>query len=63
MELSSGQVSSSEKTDGSINWYANNHYWLLSLYKNPSLVMQAAFLAFLLFTVCRIWRLSGSGIQ
>ena len=48
-------------TDVPINWYVNTRYWGLPLYQNPSLMMQAAFLVFLLLTACRIWRLSEPG--
>ena len=48
-------------TDVPINWYVNDHYWMLPLHQNPSLVMQTAFLAFLMVTVRRIWRLSEPG--
>ena len=50
-------------TDVPINGYVNARYWMLPLYENPSLVMQTAFLAFLMVTARRIWRLSGSGIN
>jgi len=50
-------------TDVPINGYVNTRYWMLPLYENPSLVMQTAFLAFLMVTARRIWRLSGSGIN
>jgi hypothetical protein len=46
-------------TDVPINLYANAYYWLLPIYKNHALLMQTAFLFFLLLTFRRIWRLSG----
>ena len=47
-------------TDVPINLYANVNYWLLPLYKNYPLLKQVFFLIFLLFTVRRVWRLSGT---
>ena len=45
-------------TDVPINLYANTYYWSLALHKNYDLLMQMAFLIFLLFTVRRVWRLT-----
>jgi hypothetical protein len=42
-------------TDVPINWYANDNYWMLPLHKNPSLMMQAAFLVFLLPKLSDFW--------
>jgi hypothetical protein len=47
-------------TDVPINLYANANYWSLPIQKNYPLLMQMAFLVFLLLTVRRVWKLSGS---
>jgi hypothetical protein len=47
-------------TDVPINFHANAMYWMLPVYKNSALMMQTAFLVFLLLTARRIWRLSGA---
>lgn len=44
--------------DVPVNVHASIHYWKLPLYQNTSLIMQTAFLMFLLVTVRRVWRLS-----
>jgi hypothetical protein len=45
-------------TDVPINLYANVNYWSLEIHKNYFLLMQIAFLVFLLSTTRRIWKLS-----
>ncbi len=49
-------------TDVPINVYVNAHYWMIPFFKNNALMAQSAFLMFLLLTVRRIWRLSGSHV-
>ncbi len=44
--------------DVPINLYTNAYHWSLALHKNYVLLMQMAFLIFLLFTVRRVWRLT-----
>ena len=46
--------------DVPINLYANQHYWSLAIYENYPLMMQIAFLLFLLSTVRRVWKLNAS---
>ncbi len=45
-------------TNVPINIYAGAVYWQLPVSENPALIMQTAFLVFLLLTVHRVWRLS-----
>ncbi len=45
-------------TDVPINLYANLNYWPFPIYENYSLLMQTAFLMFLLATVRRVWVLT-----
>ncbi len=45
-------------TDVPINIYANMVYWEQPLFESPGLIMQIAFLLFLLLTVGRIMKLS-----
>ena len=45
-------------TDVPINLYANVNYWSLDIHKNYFLLMQIAFLVFLLSTTRRIWKFS-----
>jgi hypothetical protein len=46
-------------TNVPINLYANSNYWALEIHKNHLLLMQIAFLVFLLSTVRRVWTLTG----
>ena len=46
-------------TDVPINLYANANYWALGIHENYLLLMQLAFLVFLLSTVRRVWALTG----
>jgi len=45
-------------TDIPINAYAGAVYWRIPVNENTALIMQTAFLVFLLLTVRRVWRLS-----
>jgi hypothetical protein len=45
-------------TDVPVNLYANTYYWSLALHKNYHLLMQTAFLIFLLITIRRVWKLT-----
>ena len=45
-------------TDVPINLYANAYYWHIPFYKNYFLLMQIAFLIFLLVMFRRVWKLS-----
>jgi hypothetical protein len=47
-------------TDVPINVHANAVYWSLPIYKNDALLLQTAFLVFLLLTIRRVWRSSGA---
>ena len=47
-------------TDVPINFYANIKYWSLGIHKNFFLLMQIAFLVFLISTTRRIWKLTGN---
>lgn len=44
--------------DVPINLYANTYYWSLAIHDNYSLLIQMAFLVFLLSTAPRVWRLT-----
>jgi hypothetical protein len=50
-------------TDVPINLYATLHIWKLNVIENDALLMQSAFLAFLLVMSRRIWRLTRPGNQ
>jgi len=45
-------------TDVPIHLYANVNYWSLEIHENYPLLMQIAFLIFLLSTVRRVWKLT-----
>ena len=46
--------------DVPINLYVNQKYWSLPIQENYALMMQIAFLLFLLSTVRRVWKLTDS---
>ena len=47
-------------TDVPINMYINANYWSVPMHKNVFLILQTAFLLFLLSTGYRIWKLTSS---
>jgi len=40
--------------------FGDKKYWSLAIHENPALIMQIAFLLFLLSTVNRVWKLTDS---